>query len=487
MSRKELSTIRRQAGQGMTEFALVLPILLLLVLGVIEVGRLMFIYVAVTTTSREAARYGAAVGEENPGDDPFYADCAGIREAASGLGNLVGIQPTQIVIEYDRGLTGGAPTPAPFDDCPVGGTGPDEIELGDRITVHVSANYQPLVPIVPLPAFPINSVTSRTILEDVPIGTAAVLPTHTATATPVLPPMWIESIVLSVNPISNNKYQAQAVVRFVDSVGGVSNAQVEGDFSGNSSSREIRSTDINGYVTFLSPTVNNNWSSWTFCVLDAEDVTFHWYNPALNVEGPCKTINFATATPTLTPTPTSTPSWTPTPTHTSTPSQTPTQTLTPSPTLTHTPGPSPTPSSTPTSTPTPTLTPTPTPTPLPTPSCAISASNFLVSTNNVYVTINNNTAAPREITAITIQDWPQNPANQQVRRVLFNSNLIWSGSSSTPPTTINSDWIGSAALRQVPNGSSYVLNIMFEEDLQAGPIVLQVTFDNGCIVSANRP
>ena len=46
---------RRFKGQGMVEFALVLPLLLILIFGIIEAGRLLFLYSAVMSSSREAA------------------------------------------------------------------------------------------------------------------------------------------------------------------------------------------------------------------------------------------------------------------------------------------------------------------------------------------------------------------------------------------------------------------------------------------------
>ncbi len=51
----------RRHGQGMVEFALALPIFLLLVFGVIEAGHLLMTYSAVYSAAREGARYGAAV------------------------------------------------------------------------------------------------------------------------------------------------------------------------------------------------------------------------------------------------------------------------------------------------------------------------------------------------------------------------------------------------------------------------------------------
>lgn len=162
----------RESAQGLVEFALVLPLLLVLIMGVIEVGRLLFIYSSVTTASREAARYGSAAGDIG-GYIPHYQDCAGIRAAARRMGNLAGIQDNDIVIQYDDGPN---PPINVYASCPVGGLGPSpsEVALGDRISIQVMANYQPVVPLVNMPGFPITSSSSRTILKDITIeGTPA--------------------------------------------------------------------------------------------------------------------------------------------------------------------------------------------------------------------------------------------------------------------------------------------------------------------------
>jgi hypothetical protein len=49
---------RREAGQELVEFALILPLLLLLFFGIIEVGRLMLSYNTIANAAREGARYG---------------------------------------------------------------------------------------------------------------------------------------------------------------------------------------------------------------------------------------------------------------------------------------------------------------------------------------------------------------------------------------------------------------------------------------------
>jgi len=54
-------------GQAIVEFAIALPILLALLVGILEVGRMLFIYAAVTNASREAVRYASAVGLDDSG------------------------------------------------------------------------------------------------------------------------------------------------------------------------------------------------------------------------------------------------------------------------------------------------------------------------------------------------------------------------------------------------------------------------------------
>src|SRR5512143_4259638 len=91
MSAKRESTSRahknnrpKSPAQAMVEFALALPILLLVVYGLIETGRLLFMYASVVTAARQAARYGSATGDIGTGTR-YYNDCNGIEAAARKL------------------------------------------------------------------------------------------------------------------------------------------------------------------------------------------------------------------------------------------------------------------------------------------------------------------------------------------------------------------------------------------------------------------
>lgn len=160
-------------AQGIVEFALVLPILLLVMFGIIEFGRLLFTYSAVFTSSRDAARYGSAAGNIG-GYLAHYQDCDGMRASAKRFGTLVGIEDSNISIDYYRTEDHDDDDSTPdivldIGDCPIGGLGPDYVGLGDRVSVNVVAQFEPILPLVNVPSFPISNRTLRTIVTDLAI------------------------------------------------------------------------------------------------------------------------------------------------------------------------------------------------------------------------------------------------------------------------------------------------------------------------------
>jgi hypothetical protein len=93
---------RRSRGQAMVEFALILPVLLILLLVLIEVARLFSAWLIVENSAREAARY-AVTGQFNPAH--CTAGCSSpdkpTREAAEDQARLESIR------DAARGATGG--------------------------------------------------------------------------------------------------------------------------------------------------------------------------------------------------------------------------------------------------------------------------------------------------------------------------------------------------------------------------------------------
>src|SRR5512143_494828 len=86
-------TRRRSRGQAMVEFALILPVLLILLMVLIEVARLFSAWLIVENSAREAARY-AVTGQFNPAH--CDADCGSpnkaTREAAEDRARLQSIK-----------------------------------------------------------------------------------------------------------------------------------------------------------------------------------------------------------------------------------------------------------------------------------------------------------------------------------------------------------------------------------------------------------
>lgn len=151
----------KERGQGIMELVVILPVILLILLGIIEVGRMMITYSSLATASRDAVRYAASVGESEFGVT-HYQDCFEIRGFVERLALF---DEVDIVIEYDLDGAGEA---LPVEYCQVGKlVDPIKVSLGSQVVVRVTSTYEPLVPLVPIPPIPITSEAKRTILRDV--------------------------------------------------------------------------------------------------------------------------------------------------------------------------------------------------------------------------------------------------------------------------------------------------------------------------------
>ncbi len=187
---KHLLSLRKpkSKAQAMVEFALVLPILLLLIYGILEVGRLIFVYSSVVSSARSAARYGAATGLNAAGTAQRYQDCNGMRAAARSTAFLNEVADADITIWHDQGesvndvvyCAPGSATDASLTQAMI---------LGNniRVRVEVVSQWTPIVPIVPLDPLEIRSVSARTILANVSIAVTSPPQSWNPTGTGVAP------------------------------------------------------------------------------------------------------------------------------------------------------------------------------------------------------------------------------------------------------------------------------------------------------------
>jgi len=137
MSARTRFPLRRssEGGQSLVEFALVLPILLILLLGVLDFGRAVAAYNAVSNGARSGAR--VAVVDQNPA-----AVEAAVESEAIGLDS--------VSVAFDGTLD-------PDPQCP---------RIGCLIEVTVSTQYQPATPLIGniVGSFTVSS-TSRMPIE----------------------------------------------------------------------------------------------------------------------------------------------------------------------------------------------------------------------------------------------------------------------------------------------------------------------------------
>jgi len=85
-----LSRSQRERGDGLVELAIILPVLMLMLIAILDLGRAVYAYSVVANCAREGARYGVIY------PDSTSAIVAVVHNAA------VGLDPAQMTVAVDR-------------------------------------------------------------------------------------------------------------------------------------------------------------------------------------------------------------------------------------------------------------------------------------------------------------------------------------------------------------------------------------------------
>lgn len=128
-----------QRGQALVEFALMTPVLLILIAGIVEAGRAFATFIQIANAAREGAR----VGSVTPSNTSSIQSAA-LRE----LPSWIAAEPTTVSVSC---AAAGASS---FDNC-VTVYPPAS---GDQLKVTVSYNYQPIMPVL-------NGITTITAVQ----------------------------------------------------------------------------------------------------------------------------------------------------------------------------------------------------------------------------------------------------------------------------------------------------------------------------------
>jgi Flp pilus assembly protein TadG len=97
LTNRRTSRRATQSGQALLEVALVTPLLLLLAVGIIEIGRYAYYSILVADAARAGAQYGAQ-------NLATAADTAGIRTAAENDGQS--LSALKVTVHHECGCTG---------------------------------------------------------------------------------------------------------------------------------------------------------------------------------------------------------------------------------------------------------------------------------------------------------------------------------------------------------------------------------------------
>lgn len=151
----------RSRGQSMVELALVLPLFLLMLFGLVDMGRLVYASTTMSQAAREAARVASVeaywIGSTDPScNQPGGPTCpaneaamrANVAAAANGM-----MEPFGAISAANVHIACTAPTaspPAGQWTSPTNNCGSATVRKGSgaRVSVRIQMNFQPITPII---------------------------------------------------------------------------------------------------------------------------------------------------------------------------------------------------------------------------------------------------------------------------------------------------------------------------------------------------
>ena len=149
---------RRGHGQGLVEFAIVLPVIMLIVMGLMDLGRGIYTYNTLSQSSRQAART-AIVNQTD----------TAIKDQAIASGATLGLSTSDVDVCFKTEDSTKKDCSSSDDNCPQA----DRV-IGCLAIVQTHVSYVPFTPVVAMLFSSINlSSTSIEPIEYVcPTGTA---------------------------------------------------------------------------------------------------------------------------------------------------------------------------------------------------------------------------------------------------------------------------------------------------------------------------
>jgi Flp pilus assembly protein TadG len=153
-------------GQGLVEFALVFPVIVLILFGVFDFGRAIYAYNTIANAARQGARVAAVnqvvtantrCNEDMPVENPLDPDWSVLACAASSAVSL-GVQTSDVVVAYTP------PASTPTLACPSIPSPPTSpLSVGCIVSVTVKYKWTPNTPVIGNILGPITLVSTSTM------------------------------------------------------------------------------------------------------------------------------------------------------------------------------------------------------------------------------------------------------------------------------------------------------------------------------------
>jgi Flp pilus assembly protein TadG len=140
---------QRQRGQGLTEFAIVIPIIIVAIFGILDLSRAVFTYNTLAQAARQAAR--TAIVDQR---------AASVQSTAVSYAPTLGLSNANVTVCFKEGDSSQDDCSSSADDCPQ-----STRVLGCLAIVEADTTYTPMTPIIGsiIGAIPMSSVSIQPI------------------------------------------------------------------------------------------------------------------------------------------------------------------------------------------------------------------------------------------------------------------------------------------------------------------------------------
>jgi Flp pilus assembly protein TadG len=146
------SPARRERGAAAVEFALVLPILLFIIFGIVAYGFVFAGQITINSAARDAARAGVVQPLNGSG-----MTCQAIASRARSASTTIGLNPSNVTVKVSSPSAPGAPVcTLPPNNVLTGSPGTTKMCTGSvsggQLVVRISYAPKAPVPLIPMPS-----------------------------------------------------------------------------------------------------------------------------------------------------------------------------------------------------------------------------------------------------------------------------------------------------------------------------------------------